>query len=499
MYHASPRRCRDSLQAPTSRFVDQNREKRSPVDWIAVALLIAVGFSIYFPNRNYRINGDALVYSEIIQDGTWSSLPIHGGYYALVHISYSLVSRFQSIPLERFLVAMNAFLGAAGIGVTYLVGLTLANQRWVPLVSAIVLMFSGRYFVNATTAEVYMAQTLFLLGAFALFLRGRPLWAGTSYAASVLISPLSLFFLFFFPLVAALRKPLRGTLLPFGILLALPAFGFAFLGLERLLWGGRGLLRYASNVAPDLTEGIALYAMDAVRHYGVLIPLMFLGIPGLLRLANRDAVWIVLGAFAAHLYPMAMMRGRGQDQLLPLDFFCAFLIACGLQYLHRLFRVRAVPASLLAIYVASSVYFYGMFLVGDEREYADDLREIRRRTEASNGSIIMAWPDGVAYDYYTRSSNGEAAGSTGVRMVDEERLGTERIDLGDTLYVLESYVPSRIATIVLGKRRLEERRLRNSSVLRAERVLGVQCRPFFSNLVQLHECHVTENSTGAER
>ena len=59
---------------PSSRAVDQNREERSPVEWIVVALLIAVGSFIYYPNRNYRIAGDALVYSEIIRDGTWSSL-----------------------------------------------------------------------------------------------------------------------------------------------------------------------------------------------------------------------------------------------------------------------------------------------------------------------------------------------------------------------------------------------------------------------------------------
>jgi hypothetical protein len=198
---------------------------------------------------------------------------------------------------------------------------------------------------------------------------------------------------------------------------------------------------------------------------------------------------------------MAMMRGGGQDQLLPLDFFCAFLIACGLQYLHGLFRATAVPASLLAIFIASSVYLYGMFLVGDQREYADDLREIRRRTEASNGVIVMSWQDGVAYDYYNRITNGagEEAETTGARRVDEARLGTEKIDLGDELYVLESYVPSRIASLVLGKGRLEDRRLRHSSVLKAERSLGVRCRLAFSNLLQLHECEVTETSAGEGR
>ncbi len=461
-----------------------------------VALLIAVASFIYFPNRNYRINGDALVYSEIVRDGTWSSLPIHAGYYALVHVSYGLASRFQSIPLERFLVALNALLGAAGIGAAYLVGRTLVNQRWVAFVSAVVLMVSGRYFMNATTAEVYMAQTFFLLCAFYLFLRGRPLWAGASYDLSILISPLSLFFLFFFPLTAALRKPLRGTLLPFGILLALPVLGFAFLGLEALLWGGRGLLRYASNVAPDLKEGVAVYATDAVQHYGVLVPLMFLGIPGLFRLANRDAAWIVLGVFAAHLYPMAMMRGGGQEQLLPLDYFCAFLIATGLWYVHSRFRLPALSASLLVIYVLSSVYLQGMFIVGDEREYADDLREIHRRTVASNGVIVMSWWDGVAYDYYNGNSIGvRPAESTRTRVIDEERLGTEKIDVGERVFVLESYVPSRIATLVLSKEKLEERRLRYSSVLRAEKALGVQCRPALSNLVQLHEC---DRSNGEE-
>jgi hypothetical protein len=247
-------------------------------------------------------------------------------------------------------------------------------------------------------------------------------------------------------------------------------------------------------------EGIAVYATDALQHYGVLVPLMFLGIPGLFRLANRDAAWMVLGAFAAHLYPMAMMRGGGQDQLLPLDFFCAFLIAAGLWYVYSRFRLLALPASLLVIYVVSSVYLQGMFIVGDEREYTDDLRKIHRHTIASNAVIVMSWWDGIAYDYYNGNSIGvRAAESTRTRVIDEERLGAEKIDVGERVFVLESYVPSRIATLVLSKEKLEDRRLRYSSVLKAERSLGVRCRLAFSNLLQLHECEVTKTSAGEGR
>ena len=60
-------------------------------------------------------------------------------------------------------------------------------------------MFSGKYFMNATSAEIYMPQTVFILLSFYLFHSDRAILSSLSFLVATLISPLSIFSILFFP------------------------------------------------------------------------------------------------------------------------------------------------------------------------------------------------------------------------------------------------------------------------------------------------------------
>jgi hypothetical protein len=115
--------------------------------------------------------------------------------------------------------------------------------------------------------------------------------------------------------------------------------------------------------------------------------------------------------------------------------------------------------------------------------------------------IIMSWWDSVAYKYYNRedTSGSLESGEAAEKCYNEVLLtGNEQNFLMENEYVLvlESYYPSRVSQLILGKERLDKKYLQNSLKIKIEKMFDVTCRKMYSGFFDIY---IIKNKAGGRK
>lgn len=288
-------------------------------------------------------NGDAAVYAQQVLQGDFASRPVHLGYYLLA----ALLTAGRQVPDYAFNL-ISALFGAATLAVVF--GLARRYLRredghgdWRLALVAPAALFGNALFVeNAVHAEIYGAQTFFLLAALLLWLRDQPIAAGLSFGVAGLVTPSAALFA---PAFLLIRRPR-----PLARLLTLGATALAVVLLPILpllgdyLHGDRGLLA-ATRKGMGPLQIAAKEGFEVGIGFLAFLPLLALG---LWRAARKPELRPLLAAAGAAWAVVLIFGERFSDvpaQLPTLTLAAVFAALGAAELLELLGGSRPLPVA----------------------------------------------------------------------------------------------------------------------------------------------------------
>lgn len=311
----------------------------------AIVFLAALaGFLLLAPSG--LPNGDAAVYAQQVLSADFASRPVHLGYYLLA----ALLSLFQDVP-DYYFNWISCLFGAGALALVYSLARLYLRQDesarpeqpapagkgakrspkapfrgagGLALAAPAALFGNAVFLENAVHAEIYAAQTFFLLASLLLFLRGRIFAAGLCLGVAGLVTPSAVFFA---PALLLARRPrpaellvVAATALAVVLLPILPLLG-------EYLHGDRGLLA-ATRQGMGPLQIAAKEAFEVGVGFLAFLPLLALGA---WRAAARPLLRPFLAALAAVWAATALLGERFSDvpAQLPTWTLAAVLAALG--------------------------------------------------------------------------------------------------------------------------------------------------------------------------
>lgn len=456
------------------------------------ALIIAALYlAFFFVYRDAFCKGDALVYADNILRHRFDDISVHLGYYLLGDVFYRLLSPF-GLPIDRCLILMSVLLGAVGTAYAYLLAQRLTGDSLIGVLCCVVLASSGAFIQYASGAEVYIAQTAFLLASMYYFLKKRMILAGLLYATAMLITPLTVFAAPFYIFIWLRDKTSARNLLLFALsflVLYLPLFFWVY---HDLLWGRRGLLTMALNT-PHISVVASLKSLVLVfgKSFHILAPFLVVGYIVLYR-KNRALLLMINLVLLCQVYLLLKAREPSalESFLLDIYFFPALAIAIGvgatLTALFRKPRVRAYfAAAIVVVYSLISL----VFRVGPAGVLSPSLHKVNQYGEDFKALAAVLKPDdaliadfntGVAFSFYTRSDPSEELETTmgNPRWVNADYMNAAKFATvmrsHERVFIVESYLPSPGATLMFSREQLEKRYLEHSLKSRFDQ-LATEC------------------------
>ena len=380
-------------------------------------------FVIFFLYRSHYCTGDALIYGDNILRNRFGDISIHIGYYFLGFLFHKVFGIWGT-PIDVTLILMSNILGAIGLVFAYLLLEKLLGDRKLALLGSLIFLFSGTYLYYATSAEVYVPQTAFILASMYYFLINRFSLSGILFAVAVLITPLSIFVSPFFIFFHIKRMNPFKMLFNFILFFALVYFPVFFFVYGELLWGRRGLLRI-SSIMPyvPIMQSIYVFAYGSIKSFNIL---SFFALFGYIYLFIKDkAVFLLVTIMLlSQVYliiktPVPSVLARF---LLPIHIYFCLIGSVGLYYIfRRLIRnIRICTGCLITtsiIYISLSLFIWigpvNLFQprLQFDNKYKDTLISFDQNME-ENAILIASFWDGVAFAYYTRTDISEELEAT---------------------------------------------------------------------------------------
>jgi len=340
-------------------------------------------------------NGDAAVYAQQIEAGSFGKRTVHIGYYALG----VLFTRMVPLDPDYALNILNALLGAFSAGIVLLIAYTITGRAVATFVAPIILVTCPVFVKESCGAEVYIPQLCLFLLSVLLVLWNRPIGAGVLFACAFFVTPSTI-----------LAAPFLVVLRPKGRFVVLWFVAFGLLSTAVIaphsrdyFFGGRGLfaalgggISRADALQKELRElgGFAFFwpfilagmmtLAAAARQRLFAVSVLCLWFPGFLLGEKFADVPVQLPLYAI----LAVVAGAGVDRLLH----------CG--------RMRRLVAT-----VALAVFILGAGFSG-RRSYArfrESCREIEgyrdtveRISEVSKANFVAIgwWTRGILLEHY---------------------------------------------------------------------------------------------------
>lgn len=281
-----------------------------------LGLLIFLGtlsiFAVMSP-EDALPNGDAALYMQQIENRDFTVRSIHLGYYWIG----TLFTDLLPISADYSLGIMNAVFGALSITLIYFMAYSISRQHHGALMASLILLTNYMFVYNSVYAEMYISQAFFLLLALYLWLLRIPIWSGTAFAMSFLISPSTAFAI---PCFIVIRPKLRPLFL-FGVAASLIS-GFALWPhREEYLLGHRGVLTNLGR--PFLfVEAVVKEAREIFYGLFAFIPAVIIGA---MHVANEKRLR-VLGIGIISLWLVSFVLGEPTG-IVPIQLTTYILLA----------------------------------------------------------------------------------------------------------------------------------------------------------------------------
>lgn len=466
-----------------------------------VAMALAVLSLLFFAvNVDFLMRGDATTYATYVLLGKFDDITLHNGYYFIIYALHHGIAAPLGVPVHETMALVNVLCGAVATALVYLLVERLVGQRAVAIMAAVLYAISGRVLMNATSSEIYMMQTVFVLLAMWWYAGEQAFAAGLAAGASLLVSPLSAFAFLFFP-VWELTQPegvrwrAFGRFVLGGTLVYMPYLVTCW---RELFWGRRGLL-VIRNVSLINVELLAVNTPKYLfKHYTALLLLL---IPATLELrTNRRFFWLTLATVLPHAYIVAKLTSEDHTFLLNADpFLCAWMaLGAAALFTHRHLRWLApLPVVVhLLLFVKSGAIFSGQH----HRGYADELRQTARTYLVGKPAVMITdWDVSIAMTHFGRDSV--------VSIPERDPLFAHMYDLtardgprpslaGQQLYLMETWSPSGLNRLLRSPESLDALRRTLSVRAVAERRLGLRCSELSRRIHVLYRCEKVPSSGG---
>ncbi|MEM9592815.1 MAG: hypothetical protein AAGD06_01025 [Acidobacteriota bacterium] len=226
-------------------------------------------------------NGDGAVYAQQILQRDFAGRSVHLGYYLLG----AVFTGFSEAAPDLAFNLLSAGSSALTLAFIALLGIAWTGRLAGGWVSAAVLAVSWPFATASTQAEVYGLQTCLLVAAVWLYWSfGGASWgppaAGLAFAASVLVTPSTLFAA---PAFLVIRRPRLRALATFGLSAAAWIAGALAVVWRDYFFGDRGLLA-ASTSGVDIPMAVLKEGFEVAFGFFAALPWLVLG---LWRLGTR--------------------------------------------------------------------------------------------------------------------------------------------------------------------------------------------------------------------
>lgn len=471
-------------------------------DALAAVGAALVGFAFFALNVDFVLFGDAAMYADYVVRRQFDELTLHLGYYWLLAGADALTG----LPINETMAWLDVAAGAVTLGLTWLLVQHLTDDRRAAALAVLMLAVSGRMLMNATSAEVYMTQTAFMLAAFVLYARDHAFWAGVASTATLLVSPLSAFAFLFFPAEdlrrhGRLRWPL---LLRLAAPVAVCYGAFLIVNGHELLFGVRGLLDIRDLLPPSPAELLANAPRYQVKAFTALSLLLVPAAVVAWRRERRPLLWLTLAVALPHLYIIVKLTAEDNVFLLPTDPFQALWMALGALALRDWLagptagatrRALATALALaplaahLGLYVASGTLFSGEHRRGQAPELEAFARE---QLTGKDAAVITDWGTAQALVFVgrTRATMALRKEPLMAQVIDIDNPAPDdarRLAAG-SLYLLDAWQAAPLSRLLESRAAQAERRRRFSTLGRAERELGVSCTLLRDGYARLYRC-----------
>lgn len=463
-------------------------------DRLYLAIVMLGAFVLYTVNMDFILYGDAAVYADYVVLRKFDELTLHLGYYAALYSVNTLVGGLFGMPIEQAAVWLNVVAGTLSVGMAYLLAAELFGNSRDALLCSLVFAVSGRVFMNATTTEVYMLQTLCVLTSFYLFVRERVVLSGIACAMALLVSPLSAFAYLFYPVydyqrAGTIRWSVLLRLAGVGLLIYIP---YLIIDGHELFFGLRGLLIIHEDVKDDPLTSIKRFPLYQFKAFSVMALLV---VPVLMAWReNRRLIVLALAVAIPHLYIIFKLTGEDHVFILNTDFFFAACIVLGWRQLAHLGRARWLPPLLLAGHLALFIASGTIHEFKPHRDYGDGMRQVVAKYLRGRDAIMVTdWSRAVGLTFFGRP--------TPQTTVLEEQLFREQIfDIQGTpmpplsrldrpeIFLLDPWTTSPLNTFLRSRSAREALRREHSVVTIADRVLGLRCTLVEETVHPIYKC-----------
>lgn len=459
-----------------------------------LVLLMAGALLLYSLNVDFTMFGDAAMYSDYVLLRKFDELTLHLGYYAFLFVSHTLLNGVFGVPIQESAVWLNVVAATLSVGAAYLLGRELLGTRHDAFLCAVIFGLSGRVFANATTSEIYMLQTLFVLSSFYCFARERVMLSGLMCGVSMLVSPLSAFAFLFYPVfdyqrAGKVRWSVLIRLAVAGLLVYLP---YLIVHGRELLFGVRGLLVINHVVRVDPIRSLANFPTYQFKAFTVLLLLI---VPALLAArTNKRMFALALAVAIPHIYIILKLTGEDHVFILNTDFFFGCCLVIGWRELERARIGRVIAPLLLAGHVGLFVGAGIIHRFDPHRGYAEEMRRIAQTYLLGHDAIMVTdWSRAVGLTFFGRPTLTTTVHKDPLfqnQIFDLEfrpMPSLARLDRGE-VYVLDAWEPSPLSRLLRSRKSLEAARRDNSVVAIADRALKLQCTLIEETVHRIYRC-----------
>lgn len=459
-----------------------------------VLFLGAAAFLLYAINVDYTLFGDAAMYADYVVLHKFDELTLHFGYFVILSAANSTLGSLLGIPIQEVEVWLNVAAGTLAVCVSYLFAYQLFGRRRDALICAIIFGLSGRVLSNATTSEMYMLQTLFVLASFYLFVTERIILAGILSAIAMLVSPLSAFAYLFFPAYDYLRHrrfrfAVLARLALSGLVIYVP---FLVIDGREMLFGVRGLIKIKSEYALQPTTWLRNFPLYQFKAFSFLLVLI---VPALMAARANARLWLLALAVAIpHIFIIMQLPTEDHVFILNTDFFCSCLLVVGWRKLEELRLGQWVGPAVLGSHVGLFVLAGVIHSYQPHRDYAREMQRIAKTYLVDRNAIMIAdWGRAVALTFYGRPSPTttllrEPLFRNQIYDIEDAEGPARLFTNGREVYLLDSWEPTPLNRFLRSKASLAEFERKHSLVLNAEHRLHIQCTQIEGGVHRVYRC-----------
>lgn len=460
-------------------------------EWFACCVVSGVALVVYLLSLDFRSLGDTIYYANLIDSNRYDVLTLHQGYYLVGKLFAVVLGGLFGLSTDQSLAVMSAVFAAGALVVAFRLFQQYLGSARDASIGVLVLAVSYRFFTNATSAEIYIVQSFCLWMAVFLFERRRFWSSGVFIALAMWVTPLTAFYLLWFPALAWIRGFGVNSVFRAGATAGSLYMLFLAVFYEELLWGTRGLLKIDGETQASLVTAVWFFLRYQFKVFTFMTLLYLPAIADLRK--HLPMLWVTLAAALPNFYVLSNLPYEDNVFILALDLFFVFWIMVGWSYLRR----RSwgwVPVMLIAFQAFLLFYPERMVFRVSNASYGADLRELGRVVSRHESPILFAdWSDRAGFVYFNREQPSFPldSGDWFQMTVDTQKLNEvspAQFESNDAIYVLEYWWSSSRARFFQSEATLSALHEQESSVRNVERFLGSQCSRVPDVKLPLYRC-----------